>query len=92
MDEHALRKRFEKYKHMLPDHMRGNMEAYIFHRVSPGGFLYNVLANDLRSAVAAADHINAGMLDTYVRFMFHALPSNAWGSEENVKAWLKGGE
>lgn len=72
----------------LPEHMRQAMQYYIEHRILPGGFLTAVLENNLRDAVARADHINKNLLAEYVEFLYNDAPSTCWGSPEKVNAWI----
>jgi hypothetical protein len=73
----------------LPEHMRGGMKLYLEHGVEPGGFMYSVLANDLKGAVSRADHINLRYLTNIVSYCYNSIPSTAWGSYEKVDLWLE---
>jgi len=80
--------KFDENKNMLPEHMQGAMHRYIFDKIEPGSFLEAVLCNDLRGAVAKADHINKARLPEIVTFCMWALPIDSWGSAERYENWL----
>ncbi len=62
---------------------------YAENHCPPGGFLYAVLANDLREATGHADKDNLHDLPEIVSWCQHNLPWNSWGNEERVYEWLK---
>jgi hypothetical protein len=64
--------------------------AYAKDRVSPGGFLTNVLENDLSLAVGTADEQNMADIKEIVLFIYNELPSACWGSPAKVTAWFNG--
>ena len=73
----------------LPEHMKDGMNLYLEHGVEPGSFLYSVLTNNLKEACARADHVNAQYLTNIVSYCYNNIPSDAWGSEEKVEAWME---
>jgi len=82
---------FEEYG--VPHHCRDGLYRYLFEKVSPGGFLCAVLANDLTEALRLGDEINISAIQNYVEFMYWELPArdvpNApWGSYVAVERWL----
>lgn len=73
---------------MLPVHMREGMRLYVELGVPPGDFLRAVLENKLYHAFARADIINRECLQRYAMFLESDLPAAAWGSAEEVNAWI----
>jgi hypothetical protein len=53
-----------------------------------GSFLYAVLSNDLKEAVACADAENITTLPEIVCYCYNEIPYNCWGSLDKVQAWL----
>jgi len=72
----------------VPAHCRPGLAAYLIIHRPIGSFLTALLENNLRLAVGRADHLNASRFKNYVRFLLECAPGEAWGSPENVKAWL----
>lgn len=72
----------------IPEHTQGALLRYLENRFQPGGFLTAVLSNDLVGAVARADSINIKHLKEIVQFVYSEMPSESWGSESRVAAWL----
>lgn len=81
-----LRQEFVRYG--LPDYMVTGTFLYLTRHISPGSFLLSVLRNDFCMAVANADEDNQVCLAGWVKFLYNRVPSQAWGSPENVKEWL----
>lgn len=67
---------------------REALEYYVNEGLRPGNFLYAVLCNDLREAVAYADPYNYRNIGDIVNYIYHHLPSECWGSPKKVQAWL----
>jgi hypothetical protein len=76
----------------IPRHMMESMVRYMHDRIEPGGFLYAVVTNDLKGAVARADSTNIELIPVYVSFLYNEAPSECWGSNEKVGKWLSGRE
>lgn len=72
----------------IPAHTKMALNNYVENKYSPGGFLWAVLSNDLFGAVGLADKQNREALSEIVSYVYNYLPSNSWGSEEKVRAWL----
>lgn len=71
---------------------RTTLQAFYNHvvvGVPPGSFLYAVLSNNLREAFACADEENRASLFEIVSYCHNRLPGNCWGSDHDVKEWLK---
>jgi len=64
------------------------LERYRDKKVETGGFLRAVLSNDLEQAVTRADKENREALPIIVTWVFNELPSGAWGSYEEYRAWV----
>lgn len=83
------------YKHIfsdrLPDYMRAPADAYVETGKPPGDFLYALLSNDLRRAVAAADTENSRVLQTAWVWWLLDIPDAAQGSKRQVDAWISSG-
>lgn len=74
----------------LPAHLRPGLRRYLEEKIVPGSFLMYCLANDFRGAVAqAAEDLELWDLRCIAKFLFLAVPSEAWGSMEKVKEWSK---
>lgn len=80
--------RLENAALYLPSHMREGLLLYLRHGLPPGHFLMAVLSNDLAEACARADDENRRLLYDYVYFLYNHAPRAAWGSPENVEAWM----
>jgi hypothetical protein len=75
----------------IPEHCRDGLLNYLRYGIHPGSFLEAVLSNDLREACSRADHINLRALSDYVFVLYNDAPCGAWGSPENVQAWIEAG-
>lgn len=73
----------------LPEHMRETARAYAEEGLPPGGFLTAILCNDLAAAASRADGVNQAALFDWANWLYSALPRSAWGSAENVLAWIE---
>lgn len=88
MNEQLLHAIFESQKDESMRIIRESLDLYVKNRIPPGGFLMAVLCNDLVDAVGRADATNKLMLPEIVACCYNELPSDCWGSPENVKEWL----
>jgi len=73
----------------LPEHMREGMKRYLEHGIEPGSFMMAVLTNNLKEAFARADHLNKHYIGNIVSYCYNEIPGAAWGSPENVEAWME---
>ena len=73
---------------LIPTHMHEGITAYVEDRRPPGGFLRNLLSNDLKGAALRADDENRAALAEWAMFLYHYVPGNCWGSPERVSEWL----
>lgn len=74
--------------HGVPAHTQGVLIRYIENRYDPGSFLTAVLSNDLFGAIWRADPENLRALEGICQFIYSDMPSSAWGTPDNVAAWL----
>lgn len=62
---------------------------YLVYGFSPGSFYTAVLANDFTLAIGCSHPANTiPELKNLVKWMINCMPSQAWGSNYNVKEWL----
>ncbi len=73
---------------LCPDTIKAALNAYAHDHREAGGFVMSVLENNLREAVARADHINTALLPCIVSYANMRMPHGSWGSPEAVKEWL----
>ena len=57
--------------------------------IPPGNFMYAILTNNLTRAAQSADSDNASSLSDIAKFMVYYLPMPCYGSDKEVKEWLK---
>jgi hypothetical protein len=76
------------YREGVPSHMHDAIVRYFENGIPPGSFYSAVLTNDLREAVAFADHINQEHLVNHVRWLYNYAPSGSWGSRHAYMNWL----
>jgi hypothetical protein len=72
----------------IPDHAREAFYRYFRYGFAPGGFCSAVLANDLISAAAKADHWNRPYLADIVLWVQNNAPTGSWGSYDQLQGWL----
>ena len=87
--QNLLRKKVQPHLDMIPEHMRQPVLDYLLRGFGPGSFLFAVLSNDFKGAVARADHINIEKLVDWANFITWAIPSKAHGSPEAVVEWMR---
>lgn len=68
--------------------MKDALDEYAQDHVPRGSFLRAVLCNDLKTAVAQADHENLVTLPAIVSYIYNELPIECWGSPEKYVAWI----
>ena len=73
----------------VPVHTQSALTRYVDQGLYPGSFLESVLCNDLIGAVIKADGYNRDALVEIVRFVINELPETAWGSAEDMAAWIE---
>ena len=77
------------YDDVPVDYMKPGIRDYIEDGCPTGGFLYALLTNDLRGAVARADENNMRVLVEWVHWLYNEAPSLCWGSPDRVTEWMK---
>ena len=75
----------------LPAKVRTCLDYYALTGQISSGFLAAVLCNDLSKAVSFADSSNLAALPAIVGYVYNELPSDSWGNEAKVCAWIKRG-
>lgn len=73
----------------IRDDWYGALERYLNNGIMPGSFMTAVLENDLYGAYARADETNSANMKNIVGYIYHHIPSSAWGSRERVESYLK---
>lgn len=63
-------------------------DRYERHGIPTGSFLMFVLQNNLKEALGAADMNNTANIAAIVGYCYNNLPSNIWGSPEEVQQHL----
>lgn len=85
--EDALRGRL--LKSGIPEGMHDGYVLYLVWGFHPGSFLVAVLSNNLLEAFKRADVFNREAMFQHVAFLCDNAPADAWGSPENVAAWVQ---
>lgn len=73
----------------VPAHLRRALHAYLIGGTVPldSPYLMAVLANNLSTAVEAADVVHERHLFPLVRFLRDYAPEAAWGTPERIAFW-----
>jgi hypothetical protein len=72
----------------IPAHMHQGMDYYVKHHITPGGFLFAMLANQLELAAGKADETNRNLMHNYLSFFRECLDPEIWGTPEKVQSWI----
>ena len=72
---------------LIPEYMRPGVLRWIAGGIRPGNFLSAVLENDLMGAYGRADSTNVACMEDYVTFLYNYVPSDCYGSVEEVNEW-----
>lgn len=88
---------WEKYKDeryetdgcYVPYHVMGGIVRYIESGLHPGSFLAAVITNDLGGVIANGDRESLENLVAIYKFFYNYCPSNCWGNEKKMSAWIK---
>jgi hypothetical protein len=75
----------------IPPHMAKSLIRYVNQGIPTGGFLEQVLSNNLVEAVGKADSENRKCIEAYANILYWELPSACWGSKEKVEKWIEKG-
>lgn len=73
----------------IPQRIIDSLTRYADDHIPTGDFLRAVLENNLIEAVGRADDDNKRILPEIVEYCYNEMPSNCWGSKEDVEDWLK---
>ena len=73
----------------IPEYTANAIDIWVTEGALPGDFLYNVLTNNLFSAVGHADQRNLQALPEIVQYIYNYTPSACWGSKEKVNKWAE---
>lgn len=74
---------------LLPEHIREGARKYIEEGRHPGGFLTAVVQNDLFSAFAKSDEINARRMRDILYFFWNEAPGECFGGKDKMDEWIK---
>ena len=75
----------------LSPYCHAGMVGYILHGRPVGGFLVELLKNDLMEAVFMADDLNGLKFYNWALFLHNHTPRACYGSPKAFKAWCKAG-
>jgi len=73
----------------VPEHILPGIARYLVTGIVPGDFLTAMLTNDLRGVMQTADDMNIEVLPAIWNFLYHNIPSSAWGSRERMAKWVE---
>jgi len=80
---------FDASGYEIPERILAGLVRYGRHGVPTGGFLNEVLSNNLRESIVRADKDSLAALRDIVLFVHNEMPGGCHGSPEKVKAWIK---
>jgi len=70
----------------VPLHIRKSIDRFVEYGVPVGSFLWAILTNDLFGAIQRADEISLSHLHEICAYVYNAVPSSCWGTDEKVHA------
>lgn len=73
---------------LIPPRIMAGLRRYVDDHLQPGHFLCMVLQNDLFGAVGRADDEAQAALPSIVGWIYNEAPSECWGDQRAVAAWL----
>ena len=79
------------YDQVPNSYMTEAVKRYVEEGEAVGHFLTALLSNDLVGAFSRADDSNREKMWDWVKFLWNEVPSNCWGSREQVIRWQKKG-
>ena len=79
------------YDQVPNSYMTEAVKRYVEEGEAVGHFLTALLSNDLVGAFSRADGSNREKMWDWVKFLWNEVPSNCWGSREQVIRWQKKG-
>jgi len=81
-------KRRDDLAEKVPPHTLDALRKYRDCGYPVGHFLSAMMANDLRGACNRADDENAPAICDIFRWIYNRMPTAAWGTYEDVIAWV----
>lgn len=72
----------------IPNFTREQIDQYVKTGQPVGDFLWAVLTNNLLDTFRRADDGNLNALVAIVTYLYQNVPSECWGSPENVSNWI----
>jgi len=82
---------YEKYEDKIPPRTLKTLRNYIENGIPTGGFLYNVLLNNLMMSYGKADIENLAALGHIIMFLHNEAPWDCHGSKDRIEEWIKKG-
>ena len=79
------------YNQVPNSYMIDGVKRYVENGKDAGNFLTALFSNDLVGALSQADDSNREKIWDWVKFLWNEVPSNCWGSREEVLRWQKKG-
>lgn len=75
---------------VIPTHTKEALDNYFLRGWEPGGFIVNILTNNLYGAVTSADIANRHAIWEIVTWLTTdpMVPNYSWGAKEHVSNWL----
>ena len=73
---------------LLPEHLREGFKGYLERGENPGGFISQVLHNDLVHSFACADDVCIACMHDIVKFVYNEMPMASWGSRDIMYRWM----
>ena len=73
----------------IPNYMHDAIIGYYENGWQPGGFLTELINNDLKEAIGRADDTNVHCLKAYVMWFYNQAPIGTWGHSTAVSDYLK---
>jgi len=76
---------------LVPLFLKEALDQYAADGSPPGGFLTACLENKFVQACTGADLQNQTFLISIALYIYNDIPSDCWGSNEKVDAWIAAG-
>ena len=75
---------------VIPTHTKEALDSYFLKGYEPGGFIVNILTNNLYGAVISADIANRHAIWEIVTWLTTdpIVPVRSWGTKDQVSNWL----
>ena len=90
LTEHSRNRLLESFVYWgVPKEFADPMYNYLVHGFEPGGFFKGWYAKDATAIIRSHPANTVEALKALTKWMMNCLPREAWGSHEQVDAWLK---